>query len=879
MSLTRLTFTYAGGPQVFSTNFALGVLETDHIFVSVDGNVDGQGNQVFSNFTYDKNTGNVTITDTLTIGDTGTIARVVPIESLITSFEEGGTDVTRRNLDRMAKQVLMSAQQIRDQSDADNQRIDQFLDEVVEDVAELTQDAQDAAASSVQSALAAQGAALDAAESEQAAKDAAQAAEVEVKKIGRHYETRALFVADTGYTPADGTVVTAGGLAYVHSAGATALPGLPGWLPFGRAFVDHFADNVIPGTTDMQAGIVAAVAYCFANGLELGWSAEDYVSTASIPNFHDVAHVGLGRVVRSGVTWRISPSSATTRNIFIASDGDGANDGLSSGQPITAAQAQALLEKYRQSDTRWNLQFARGCYSAISIPSYIARTAQQMLRISGIEPGPRATWGAGLSADGASVQTVRTVHVPINGNVFDVPAGSVALGTQSIPAERHKVCRIEVDASGSLYALWDTSDYPSRRAAILAMTRTPSNAATRALVGFIAVEAGAGGWSAGDMLSTAQSVYYYDIATTHQVFFEGYSSASLNPIRTGRSNFVHTRWLCFIGHEATNTIAATYDLGSQGLVQRCKFWGIQRAAIETNQTLNVSVRESEFGRNGRHIINYSFSQMSVGDGVTSYPESNEFMGATSGGAFYAKNGGHTVGGYNTFIYNGTAVTSDRAGTWDGRGDRYIGNGICFDGENLKYTETIATPDDFDWSSNVSTNDRIFAPGIGGTIYNLMAGSAADAVFRGGRKRITGTTSQTDIASLAIPANFLNEKDVASISGRISVRFTRGPVGSTVMRFQVGAFRNTLSPNFSGDNTAVLEWETFPLAFNEQVTLFCWNVLSPSGFIYPETSGVRSIVTTHNLTDPFSVLLSVAPHDATTVFDVLSSEIRLNLKGA
>lgn len=296
MSLTRLTFTYAGGPQVFSTNFALGVLEADHIFVSVDGNVDGQGNQVFSNFTYDENTGNVTITDTLTIGDTGIIARIVPIESLITSFEEGGADVTRRNLDRMAKQVLMSAQQIRDQSDADTQRIDQFLDEVVDEVAELTQDAQNAASNSVQSALAAQGAALDASTSKQEAQDAAAMAQAAHK--GRQYTTRAEFVADTDYvngddTPQEGTVATAGGLQYIRSAGATALPQLAGWLPFNAATPKHF-DAVGDGITDDTAALIAAI----SSGLPLYWGSGIYRHTT--PLSQSVAKVdwsGNGAVI------------------------------------------------------------------------------------------------------------------------------------------------------------------------------------------------------------------------------------------------------------------------------------------------------------------------------------------------------------------------------------------------------------------------------------------------------------------------------------------------------------------------------------------------------------------------------------------------------
>ena len=155
MSLTRVTFVYNGGPQVFPTNFALGILETDHVYVAIDGNVDGAGNQIFSNFNYDIATGDVTITDSLTVGDTGVIFRQVPIDLLITDFEQGD-DVTRRNLTRASKQVIMAVQEVKDQSVVDNQRIDAFLDEVVDSVEELTQTAVNAASDA--------GAARDAAE-------------------------------------------------------------------------------------------------------------------------------------------------------------------------------------------------------------------------------------------------------------------------------------------------------------------------------------------------------------------------------------------------------------------------------------------------------------------------------------------------------------------------------------------------------------------------------------------------------------------------------------------------------------------------------------------------------------------------------------------
>ena len=80
MAYSRVPFTYTGGPQVFPTNFALGVLETDHIRVTVDGVVDGLGDPVEYAFTYNIANGDVTVLDTLTSGQTGVIQRSIPLE-------------------------------------------------------------------------------------------------------------------------------------------------------------------------------------------------------------------------------------------------------------------------------------------------------------------------------------------------------------------------------------------------------------------------------------------------------------------------------------------------------------------------------------------------------------------------------------------------------------------------------------------------------------------------------------------------------------------------------------------------------------------------------------------------------------------------------
>jgi hypothetical protein len=122
MIYSRVSFTYNGGPQVFPTNFALGVLTKDHIKVYVNGQVDGLGAPIEYAFTYNSGTGEVTITTALTIGWTGTINRTVPIDTLFVDFENNA-DVTKRNLSLSTKQVLMAVQEAADGRQADSDLI------------------------------------------------------------------------------------------------------------------------------------------------------------------------------------------------------------------------------------------------------------------------------------------------------------------------------------------------------------------------------------------------------------------------------------------------------------------------------------------------------------------------------------------------------------------------------------------------------------------------------------------------------------------------------------------------------------------------------------------------------------------------------------
>ena len=76
------------------------------------------------------------------------------------------------------------------------------------------------------------------------------------------FNNRAVFVSwASGKTPAVGTVIDAAGFSYRYNGTATAISDLPGWLPLGYAFPDHWTHNTNPGVTDMQPAITAALNY------------------------------------------------------------------------------------------------------------------------------------------------------------------------------------------------------------------------------------------------------------------------------------------------------------------------------------------------------------------------------------------------------------------------------------------------------------------------------------------------------------------------------------------------------------------------------------------------------------------------------------------
>lgn len=125
---------------------------------------------------------------------------------------------------------------------------------------------------------------------------------------GKNYVTRAAFLADTAYTPADGTVVTAGGVSYVRDASATAISDLSGWLPFGDVTPQHFGavgDGVTNDAEAIQAAINAAAASSSATApVVVSLGGKQYgVSNALSMNAADFVSLEDGGLIAMGTGW------------------------------------------------------------------------------------------------------------------------------------------------------------------------------------------------------------------------------------------------------------------------------------------------------------------------------------------------------------------------------------------------------------------------------------------------------------------------------------------------------------------------------------------------------------------------------------------------
>jgi hypothetical protein len=95
------------------------------------------------------------------------------------------------------------------------------------------------------------------------------------------------------------------------------------------------------GVTDDQTPIVNAVAEAKLKGYAIhwGWDNKTYLTTASIPDFHKVKHIGNAIIKRGTDLFYLFPTGTQRNKIYAAASG-GSNtfDGLSASQPVARLQ-------------------------------------------------------------------------------------------------------------------------------------------------------------------------------------------------------------------------------------------------------------------------------------------------------------------------------------------------------------------------------------------------------------------------------------------------------------------------------------------------------------------------------------------------------------
>ena len=76
------------------------------------------------------------------------------------------------------------------------------------------------------------------------------------------FASRAAFVAWAALnTPAVGSFIPAVGFTYQYLGTGTSISDLPGWIPAGKTYPDHWKQNTTPGTTDMGPAMASAIGY------------------------------------------------------------------------------------------------------------------------------------------------------------------------------------------------------------------------------------------------------------------------------------------------------------------------------------------------------------------------------------------------------------------------------------------------------------------------------------------------------------------------------------------------------------------------------------------------------------------------------------------
>lgn len=120
------------------------------------------------------------------------------------------------------------------------------------------------------------------------------------------------------------------------------------------------------GTTSDQVAVALAVSRAYAAGAELYWPPGTYLTTANVPNLHDVRHRGPGIIKRGSTLFYPDPKSSQSNTLYVSTSGSTSNDGITSSEPMTLLRSAAVVLAYAERGLpgRWVVEGAAGTYAS-----------------------------------------------------------------------------------------------------------------------------------------------------------------------------------------------------------------------------------------------------------------------------------------------------------------------------------------------------------------------------------------------------------------------------------------------------------------------------------------------------------------------------------
>lgn len=115
------------------------------------------------------------------------------------------------------------------------------------------------------------------------------------------------------------------------------------------------------GAADDQSAIVDAVDFAYRRGADLYWPSGDFVSSDTIPNFHQVRQLGSGRIKRGSTVFSVQPVDSGSNELFVSVTGTG--DGLDVSHPMSPTAAMNALQFRQSLEGEWTVNFAAGTYA------------------------------------------------------------------------------------------------------------------------------------------------------------------------------------------------------------------------------------------------------------------------------------------------------------------------------------------------------------------------------------------------------------------------------------------------------------------------------------------------------------------------------------